>query len=59
MICPNLKCGRTVVATESARGKVVRCAHCGTLFMVPREAKPATQVKPAEPTPEQAKRSGP
>jgi hypothetical protein len=39
MICPNLKCGRTVVAAESARGKVVRCAHCQTLFLVPRETR--------------------
>lgn len=35
MICPNLKCGRTVTAPESARGKVVRCAHCQSYFLVP------------------------
>lgn len=35
MICPNLKCGRTVVAPDKARGKVVRCVHCQHLFMVP------------------------
>lgn len=35
MICPNLKCGRTVTAADAARGKVVRCAHCQQLFMVP------------------------
>lgn len=35
MICPNLKCGKTVVAPDSARGKIVRCAHCDHLFMVP------------------------
>ncbi len=38
MICPNLKCGRTVVAPDNARGKVVRCAHCQQLFMVPADA---------------------
>ncbi len=48
MICPNLKCGRTVVAAESARGKVVRCAHCQILFLVPRDASSAREVKPAE-----------
>jgi len=45
MICPNLKCGRTVVAPDTARGKVVRCAHCHQLFLVPtpqarREERP-------------------
>jgi len=35
MICPNLSCRRTVVAPESARGKLVRCAHCDQLFRVP------------------------
>jgi DNA-directed RNA polymerase subunit RPC12/RpoP len=48
MICPNLKCGRTVVAAESARGKVVRCAHCQILFLVPRDAASAREVKAAE-----------
>jgi hypothetical protein len=41
MICPNLSCGRTVVAADGARGKVVRCAHCHQLFLVPaRETRP-------------------
>lgn len=35
ILCPNLNCGRTVVATESMRGKVVRCAHCNQPFVVP------------------------
>gem|GEM_PF-2052476 len=35
MICPNLKCRRTLVAPESMRGKIVRCAHCRQPFMVP------------------------
>lgn len=35
MICPNLACRNTVVAPESARGKIVRCAHCNQLFLVP------------------------
>jgi hypothetical protein len=47
MICPNLKCGRTVVAAESARGKVVRCAHCQTLFLVPAEGRVVIENKPA------------
>jgi hypothetical protein len=55
MICPNLKCGRTVVAAESARGKVVRCAHCQILFLVPRDARSTPEPQPTEaqpPTPE-------
>jgi hypothetical protein len=61
MICPNLKCGRTVVAAESARGKVVRCAHCQILFLVPRDARNTGEGKPPEPPPqpvEEAKRRG-
>lgn len=48
MICPNLKCGQTVVAPDAARGKVVRCAHCQHLFMVPTRAKPEKEA-PAQP----------
>jgi hypothetical protein len=47
MLCPNLKCGRTVVAAESARGKVVRCAHCQTLFLVPTDGRAINENKPA------------
>jgi hypothetical protein len=45
MICPNLKCGRTVVAPDTARGKVVRCAHCQHLFMVPAVTKVKEEPK--------------
>lgn len=37
MICPNLSCRATIVAPDSARGKVLRCAHCQQTFVVPRE----------------------
>lgn len=52
MICPNLKCGRTVVAPENARGKIVRCGHCEQVFRVPAgpaAAPPATPSPPEEP----------
>ena len=51
MICPNLKCGRTVLASDGARGKVVRCGHCMTLFMVPQSLAGAglSEVLPAAP----------
>jgi DNA-directed RNA polymerase subunit RPC12/RpoP len=55
MICPNLKCGRTVAAPDMARGKVVRCAHCHQLFLVPvpsaaprREEQPEPSRPPAK-----------
>ncbi len=49
MICPNLKCGRTVIASDASRGKAVRCAHCQSVFMVPPKAnKPATVPTEAE-----------
>lgn len=35
MICPNLRCGKTVAAPASARGKVVRCVFCNRPFRVP------------------------
>lgn len=40
MICPHLSCGQTVVAPDSARGKVLRCAHCKRTFMVPDRGPP-------------------
>jgi DNA-directed RNA polymerase subunit RPC12/RpoP len=52
MICPNLNCGRTVVAPESARGRVVRCSHCKQVFMVPqRRAEPVPSPGPPQPAP--------
>ena len=38
MICPNLECRQTVIAPDSARGKIVRCAHCHQTFIVPAKA---------------------
>ncbi len=53
MICPNLRCGRTVVAADNMRGKVVRCAHCQMNFMVP-QAPRGTERHDASHTPESA-----
>jgi hypothetical protein len=57
MICPNLQCGQTVVAPDDARGKVVRCAHCHTLFMVPplATAVPAAKATEQDAPPEEGK----
>ncbi|MCG3125741.1 MAG: hypothetical protein CHACPFDD_00567 [Phycisphaerae bacterium] len=51
LICPNLVCGQTIVAPESSRGKVVRCAHCQKAFMVPINAKSVTSEQPEAPKP--------
>jgi hypothetical protein len=58
MICPNLKCGRTVVAAEASRGKIVRCAHCQTLFMVPKDVRTPPATPAAEPEAPDGKRPG-
>jgi hypothetical protein len=55
MICPNLKCGKTVVAADSARGKVVRCVHCRSAFMVPKNA-PVAAPPPAQKEPGDSKK---
>ena len=58
MICPNLKCGRTVVAADAARGKVVRCGHCQALFLVPRETRNPVDAKTPDSEPDDGKRRG-
>ncbi len=52
MICPNLKCGKTVVAPDSARGKVVRCAYCEAAFMVPAAPVAVAELAQEQPPPE-------
>ncbi|MBL8877595.1 MAG: hypothetical protein JNG88_00620 [Phycisphaerales bacterium] len=45
MICPNLGCRKTIVAPDGARGRLMRCAHCSQVFMVPirdGSSEPAT-----------------
>lgn len=49
MICPNLRCGRTVTANDAARGKVVRCAHCQQLFLVPIASSGSSAANPSPP----------
>lgn len=45
MICPNLACRQTVVASDTARGKIVRCAYCGQPFLVPGRGAPPPPPK--------------
>lgn len=39
LICPNLACGRMVVAPTTARTQAIRCTHCQTAFRVPAQAQ--------------------
>ena len=57
MICPNLNCRQTVVAPETARGKVVRCAHCKQLFMVPIAKDQSIVQQNEQTTPKREKKS--
>lgn len=42
MICPNLSCRKVLSVPQSARGKMVRCRHCGMRIQVP-----APRIAPA------------
>lgn len=35
IMCPNLTCGKVLAVPGAARGKVVRCRHCGTTIKIP------------------------
>lgn len=49
MICPNLTCRKTIVAPDGARGRLMRCAHCSQVFMVPvRESSAAQESTSAD-----------
>ncbi len=49
IICPNLQCGKTMVAEEQQRGRVVRCVHCQKALMVPAPREEAFTVPPPPP----------
>ena len=38
MVCPNLRCRKLLSVPEIARGRVVRCRHCGMRITVPEKA---------------------
>jgi hypothetical protein len=53
VLCPHLDCGKPVMAPDSARGKPVRCVHCGNLFLVPVPKPPEKGEGEAKPAPAQ------
>ncbi len=48
LICPYLRCGKAVVAPDSARGKTVKCVHCGAQFLVPFQTATQSDADNAE-----------
>lgn len=48
MLCPNLRCGKTVVAPANMRREIVRCPFCQTAFRVPPPPEPTPEVEPAK-----------
>ena len=38
VICPNLRCRSVLQIPDHARGRKVRCAHCGQNLLVPDKA---------------------
>lgn len=47
LLCPNLNCKAVLQVPEAARGKTVRCGHCGQTFRVPLKKKPVEESKEA------------
>lgn len=41
LICPNLRCRKILSVPDEARGKLVRCQHCRTMFRVPEPKRVA------------------
>jgi len=50
LLCPNLQCRAALQVAEKMRGKKVRCAQCGTAFLVPNQ-KGKSAVPPSPKTP--------
>ena len=42
IMCPNLRCRSVLGVPQEARGRMVRCRHCGTKIRVPKQAKAVT-----------------
>lgn len=49
IMCPNLRCRSVLGVPAEARGRMVRCRHCGTNIRIPNKQQPeAAPPKPAE-----------
>ena len=53
IMCPNLVCGKVLAVPGAARGRVVRCRHCGTTLRIPGAA-PAAPAPVQDPAAEDA-----
>jgi len=47
IMCPNLTCRKVLAVPNAARGRVVRCRHCGTTIRIPAP-KSAAPPSPSE-----------
>jgi hypothetical protein len=47
LICPNLRCRKILSVPDEARGKLVRCQHCRTMFRVPDMKRPSAAAAAA------------
>lgn len=48
IMCPNLTCRRVLSVPITARGKVVRCAHCKSNMRIPGHKTPGAPAAPAD-----------
>ncbi|MCC6680348.1 MAG: hypothetical protein IT445_05535 [Phycisphaeraceae bacterium] len=58
MICPNLSCRKVLSVPQSARGKSVRCRHCGMRIQVPAMPSMSPGSEISEPPQQAATETG-
>lgn len=56
VMCPNLRCRSVLAVPGEARGRLVRCKHCGMNIKIPAKGGPAPSAPPADAA--AAKKSG-
>lgn len=48
IMCPNLRCRSVLGVPVAARGRMVRCKHCGTNVKIPQKKEAAAPAAPAD-----------
>lgn len=48
IMCPNLTCQKILAVPSAARGRVVRCRHCGTTIRIPDPKAAPSPPNPSE-----------
>lgn len=49
IMCPNLRCRAILGVPGEARGRMVRCRHCGTTIKVPQKSAEKPDPAPVDP----------